>query len=65
VCCLFAHLLVCISQEVLELVSGDTGAFLFSQYNMAVEKLCMGWGFRVLEFCFFLVVFSDKFGSSV
>jgi hypothetical protein len=33
--CLFAHLLVCVSQAGLELVSGGTGALLLSQCNMA------------------------------
>jgi hypothetical protein len=35
VCCLFAHLLVCISQAGLELVSRGVGTLLFSQCNMA------------------------------
>jgi hypothetical protein len=34
-CCLFAHLLVCMSQAVLEQASGGTGALMFSQYNVA------------------------------
>jgi hypothetical protein len=33
--CLFAHLLVCISQAGLELASGAAGVLLFSQCNMA------------------------------
>jgi hypothetical protein len=33
-CCLFAHLLVCISQAGLVLVSGDERALLFSQCDM-------------------------------
>jgi hypothetical protein len=35
VCCLFTHLLVCISQTDLEVVSGGVGALLDSQCNMA------------------------------
>jgi hypothetical protein len=34
-CHLFAHLLVCISQAGLELMSDSTGALLFSQCNVA------------------------------
>jgi hypothetical protein len=34
-CRLFAHLLVCVSQAGLELVSGGVGALLFSQCNVA------------------------------
>jgi hypothetical protein len=30
-----------------------------------VKKLCTGWGFRVSEFCFFLVFSSAKCSSSV
>jgi hypothetical protein len=56
-CCLFAHLLVCISQVDLELVSDSSGALLVSQCNVAwrsfVQAGGSGW---VSEFCF-LVVF--------
>jgi hypothetical protein len=55
VCCLFAHLLVCVYQACLEPVSGFTTPAVSVKHGM--EKLCAGWEFRVLEFCFFLVVF--------
>jgi hypothetical protein len=38
-CCLFAYLLVCVSQAGLELVSGGGGALLFSQCNLAWKSL--------------------------
>jgi hypothetical protein len=45
-CCLFAHLLFCVSQAGLELASGGTGALLFSLCNMAwrsfVQAGCSG-----------------------
>jgi hypothetical protein len=37
---------------------------LFSVY-CGMEKLCAGWGFGMSEFCFFLVVFPAKCGSSI
>jgi hypothetical protein len=58
--CFFAHLLVCVSQAGLELASGSTD---FSMLHV-VEKLCTGWVFGVLEFCF-LVFFFCQCGSSV
>jgi hypothetical protein len=30
-----------------------------------MEKLCVGWGFGVLDLCFFLVVFLAKIVSSI
>jgi hypothetical protein len=48
VCCLFAHLLVCISQAGLEPASGSMGVLLFSHYNvgvLGVEVLLLLVGF--------------------
>jgi hypothetical protein len=46
VCCLFAYLLVCVSQEDLELMSGRTEDLLVSQCNMAWRSFvwagCLG-----------------------
>jgi hypothetical protein len=56
-CHLFAHLLVCISQAGLELDSGSMGALLFPQCNVVWRTFVWAGGFRVSEFCFFLVVF--------
>jgi hypothetical protein len=52
----FPGLLVCVSQAGLELVSAVREPPVFS-VSHGVEKLCMGWGFGVSEFCFFLVFF--------
>jgi hypothetical protein len=45
-CCLFAHLVVCVSQAGLELASGSVGPLLVSQCNVVWEALCgLGiWG---------------------
>jgi hypothetical protein len=43
-CCLFAHLLVCVSQAGLELASGGTGALLFSQCNVAWRSFVQARG---------------------
>jgi hypothetical protein len=64
-CCLFAHLLVCVSQAGLELVSGSIGALLFSQCNVAwrsfVQSGVRGVGVLLL-LCGF---FSAKCASSI
>jgi hypothetical protein len=43
-CCLFAHLLVCVAQASLELVSGSVGALLFSQCNVAWRSFVQAGG---------------------
>jgi hypothetical protein len=58
VCCLFAHLLACISQAGLELASGSIGALLFSQCNVAWRSFVWAGGSECRSFdsfwCFFL-----------
>jgi hypothetical protein len=51
-CCLFAHLLVCISQTGLEPASGGTGALLFSQGNMVWRCFAQAGGLRCQSFAF-------------
>jgi hypothetical protein len=57
--CLFAHLLVCISQPGLELASGSAGALLFPQCNTAWRSLLragvQGFAVLFLHFFFFQV----------
>jgi hypothetical protein len=43
-CCLFAHLLVCISHAGLEAASGSMGTLLFSQCNMAWRRFVWAGG---------------------
>jgi hypothetical protein len=58
-CCLFAHLLLCISQADLELASGSAGALLVSQYKNQVWRSSV-WlgvcsvGVLLILGCFFL-----------
>jgi hypothetical protein len=49
-CCLFAHLLVCISQAGLELVSGGMGALLVSQCNVTWRSFVWAGGSRCQTF---------------
>jgi hypothetical protein len=50
ICCLFAYLLICISQAGLELASGSMGALLFSHCNVMLRSFIQasGSGFEVL-----------------
>jgi hypothetical protein len=43
-CCLFAHLLVCVSQTSLEPVSGGAGALRVPQHNMAWRSFVQAGG---------------------
>jgi hypothetical protein len=64
-CCLFAHLLVCVSQAGLELASGSVGALLFSQSYMVWRRFLWAGGSGCQSFdssCWF---FSSKCGSSI
>jgi hypothetical protein len=64
-CFLFALLLVYVSQAGLEIVSGSAGALLVSQCKMVWRSFVWAGNLGVSEFCFFLVVFPAKGGSSV
>jgi hypothetical protein len=63
--CIFAHLMVCISEAGKELASGGMGALLVSLFN--VKWGCRAWagGVEVLEFCLFLVFFPARCTSSI
>jgi hypothetical protein len=62
---LFAHLFFCVTQACVELASCSVVTLLFSQCNVVVEKLCMGWGFRAAEFFYSLWSFSAKCGKNL
>jgi hypothetical protein len=64
-CCLFAHLLVCISHAGLEPVSGSLGALLFSQCSMAWRSCVQVGGSGCQSFDSSWCFFSAKCGSSV
>jgi hypothetical protein len=63
--CLFAHLLVCISQAGLELVSGSMGALLFSQCNVAWRGFVRAGVSGVRVLLLLGGIFSAKCGSSI
>jgi hypothetical protein len=63
--CLFAHLLVCVSQAGLEPVSGSAGALLFSQCNVLGRSFVWAGGSGCQSFDSFWWFFSAKCGSSV
>jgi hypothetical protein len=64
-CRLFAHLLVYVSQADLELVSGGTGALLFSKYDMAWSSFVRAGGSGCQNFDCSWLFFSANCGSSV
>jgi hypothetical protein len=61
VCCLFAHLFICIFQAGLEPVSGSVGDLLFSQCNMVCAGDLGCWSFN----SFWWFFFSAKCSSSI
>jgi hypothetical protein len=65
ICHLFAHLLVCVSQAGLELVSVGAGALLFSQCNVAWRSFVWAGGSGCWNFASSSCFFSTKCGSSV
>jgi hypothetical protein len=64
-CCLFAHLLFCISQADLEPVSGSAGALLLSQCNVAWRSFVQAGGSGCQSFYYSWWFFSAKYGSTI
>jgi hypothetical protein len=64
-CCLFAHMLVCISQAGLEPASGGVGALLFSQCDMVWRSFVLAGGSRCQSFASSWCFFPAKYGSNV
>jgi hypothetical protein len=64
VCCLFAHLLVCIAQAGLE-PSSSEGILLFSQCNIAWRSFLWVGGSGCQSFAYSWWSFSAKCGSSI
>jgi hypothetical protein len=65
VCCLFAHLLVCISQAGLEPASDGMGALLVSQCNVVWRSFVQAGGLGCRGFGSSWWFFSAKGGSSI
>jgi hypothetical protein len=65
ICCLFAYLLICISQAGLELASGSMGALLFSQCSVVWRSFIQAGDSGCWSFASFCGFFSAKCGSSI
>jgi hypothetical protein len=63
-CHLFAHLLVCVSQADLELVSGGMGALRFSQCNVVWKSFVCAGGSGCQSFASSWCFFPAKCGST-
>jgi hypothetical protein len=65
VCCLCAHLLVCVCQGSLEPASGGMGVLLVPQCNMVWRSFVRAGGLGCRSFSYSWWYFSTKCGSSI